>query len=760
MQMIKLSEKGNYLIKESVVFLTLALLILVIGYTHALIEYRILVFAALFWTMVAGAWLISGYRITLPFKIPVLIWVGVYLLSAFNSIDPRRSLSQFLIMTTSLFLFYLAFDLVKKGWPVDLFSKGFIFVGSIITVAGLYNAFSWYQNWLAINPGVWIPFITYRPATANVLAPILNLTAILGIVFFYRTKGVGKKIFFAIITLAALFMLFLTSSRGGWLGAGAGLGFVMVMIGYLEKNKLVDIFIKIKANKVLFGFLIISLLIAIGIAGYILYNQAIHPTHGSIFNSRAVFWKTAWKVFIENPIVGQGPFTYGSAFLANQSVPPDQLWIHAHSSFMNLLAEMGILGVMALAYLAYSFLRKFVKNFFVAIQQNLLMLPTTAFLLAYLVHSFFDSLHMEPALIWSLAIFLGASYAEKPDEKKQQTDQKTKRPWWVLILIAFVWFGIWTITPYYQAVELANQNQWQQAYQKFEQAVQRDPWNGLAHQQLALSAAVLAQQGDPSKLDVAIKALETTIQHEPSWALNHANLSALYLAKDDLQNAVSSAQEAVDLAPRAPLYQFNLGYLAELAGEEEQANQSYQQALNLNPGWATASFWEETLLRTAIRDDWKIENPGKPPPTLEEAKATLANNPHVSWAYNQLARVQLEQGDLDAAQQTLQNAGLAYVNSAADSIETQWLWSEFHAKSGNLEKAIETGNNAINRYNSYGVYGPGSFGVLQYAPRVFRMNAMAMEIVLQMIILTEQTKIEEWGTIVNQWQVLKSEDEK
>jgi len=735
MKPLNFTEHGTYLIKETIIFLVFSHLILVIGYTHALIEYRILIFSTGLWTLIGGVWFFSGYKCSIPFKLPVFIWLLVYTLSTITSIDPRRSLSQMLIMSTSLFLFFLASDLVKRNWPTDLFAKGFIFTGSLITIAGLYNAFTWYQSWLSINPGIWIPSITYRPGTANVLAPILNLTAILAIVYIYRSKGIVKKIFFAVIALAALFMLFLTSSRGGWLGAGAGLGFLMVMIGYLEKDRLVDIFIKIKANKVLFGFLIISVLVVIGITGYILYKQAIHPTHGSIFNSRTAFWQTAIDTLKENPLLGQGPFTYGSAFLSFNSTPPGQVWTHAHSSLMNLLAEMGILGFLALALLAISYLRVFLKDFITKVRQNTLFLPTGAFILAYLIHSLFDSLHMEPALIWSLAILMGAAIAENPQSLKQNNSSVKNRPWWVLLLIGFAWFGIWTITPYHQAVELANQNQWQPAYEKFQQAVERDPGNGLAHQQLGLSAAVLAQQGQQELLDVAIAALQTTIQHEPSWALNHANLASLYLANNQVDHAVLAAQNAFELAPRSPLYALNLGYILEQNGDEDQAKSAYLQALDLNPSWATASFWQESSLRTNTRDTWLQDHPANPTATISETEKILNENQHVSWAYNQLARVQLEQNDLEAARQTLDNAGLAYVNTPSDSTETQWLWAEYFAKTGDMQRAIETGNNAINRYNSYGVYGPGSFGVLQYAPRVFRMNAMAMEIVPQMLKL-------------------------
>jgi tetratricopeptide (TPR) repeat protein len=352
-------------------------------------------------------------------------------------------------------------------------------------------------------------------------------------------------------------------------------------------------------------------------------------------------------------------------------------------------------------------------------------------------------------LIWPLAILTGVAIA---NTTKEVEDQISHRPWWVLLLVGFAWFGIWTITPYYQAVELANSNQWQPAYEKFQQAVERDPWNGLAHQQLALSAAVLAQQGQQEMLDIATTALQTTIQHEPSWALNHANLAVLYLANNQPDQAVLEAQNAVKLAPRAPLYALNMGTILEQTGDTDQAQSAYLQALDLNPTWATASFWQESSLRANMLDSWLQDHPASPARTLEESQKILANNPHVSWAYNQLAKVQLEQNDLEAARQTLENAGMAYVNSTSDSIETQWLWAEYYSKTGDFTKAVEIGTYAIKHYNSFGVFGPGSFGVLQYAPRMFRMNAMALEIVPQMVDIPIPAIWLERSEFLNTWQ--------
>ena len=104
------------------------------------------------------------------------------------------------------------------------------------------------------------------------------------------------------------------------------------------------------------------------------------------------------------------------------------IWVHAHSILMNLLAEMGILGFGALLFLGIAFLKSFlpgIKN--LSSQNQQISFVTAAFLAAFVIHSLFDSLHMEPAIIWSLAILLGASLARpKPDQSSEETYSKTK----------------------------------------------------------------------------------------------------------------------------------------------------------------------------------------------------------------------------------------------------------------------------------------------------------------------------------------------
>ena len=748
MNRLTFTPKGLDLLKQTVVILTVFIFLFVLGFTHSLIQYRILVFFAGFLTLLGVTWLLAGKRSFIPLKPFLFLWLAAYSVSVILSIDPRRSLSQMFLMLVGVFLFLLSYDLVSRGWKISWFMQSFIVVGVVLTLINLSEATGWYLEWISNNPGQWIPAITYRPGTTNLMAPFMYLTFHMGLPFLLKPGKMALKVGLGIIIFLALLVLYLTSSRGGWLGLFFGLIVWALYFVITARATITSGLRKLFANKLLFSATAIILIIVVTIGGILLYKQAVHPTHGNIFTSRTGLWGPAITAFKENPIFGQGPFTYGTSFLRENSAPPANVYAHAHGLYHNLLAEMGILGFLAAVFFTLAYFRKFKTNFSHS-SDKIAMLGIFAFMVSCAIHSIFDCFHLEPGLLWPFAILVGAAIAQ-PELASQ--NNRTGRPWWVMILIGFAWFGIWTITPYYQAVDLANQNQWQQAFEKFQQAVERDPGNGLTHQQLALSAAVLAEQGDQAMLDIAIFALQTAIQREPSWALNHANLAALYLANNLPEEAVLSAQKAYELAPRAPLFALNLGDILEQTGDDDQAQSTYLQALDLNPSWASASFWEETPLRMMTQDLWVKEHPSSPATNLEEAEKVLLVNPQVSWAYNQLAKIQLEHRDYEAARQTLENAGLAYVNSSVDGIETQWLWAEYYAQIGDLEKAIETGNQAINRQNSYGVYGPGTFGVLQYAPRMFRMSAMAMEIVPQMVELPIPEIWLERAEILKNWE--------
>jgi tetratricopeptide (TPR) repeat protein len=340
---------------------------------------------------------------------------------------------------------------------------------------------------------------------------------------------------------------------------------------------------------------------------------------------------------------------------------------------------------------------------------------------------------MEPAIIWSLAILLGISLAQGKIETPASTRLGKAANFWVVAPIAAAWLGIWLVWPFHQGVNLANQNQWQVAQEMFAVATQRDPGSSIVHQQLAIVDSVLAYQGDQSALQTAIDELQLAITHEPSWALNHANLAALYATQGDLEKAQIAALKSVELAPEMALYQLNLGSIAEQNLDNAVSRQAYMAALKLEPAWATSDYWNASELRKQALTDWITQNPPVSKPSLTEIEATFQANQQSTWAYNKLAQAYLDKGKPEQAEKLLNNASLAYANLPKETIETMWLKAEVSATKGDFKQAIALGEQALQTYRAFGVFGPGSFGILYYAPRMFRSPAMALEIVPQMV---------------------------
>jgi tetratricopeptide (TPR) repeat protein len=407
---------------------------------------------------------------------------------------------------------------------------------------------------------------------------------------------------------------------------------------------------------------------------------------------------------------------------------------------------MGIFGFLAASIFMVKYFFEF-RNMFLQSEEKFILIGISAFIISCAVHNLFDSYHTKPAMLWPLSILAGAAIAQKTELKQSIS---IKRPWWILLIIFFSWFAIWSITPYIQAVELIKQNQWEMSFEKLQLAVKRDPHNGLIYQQIGIVASKLAADGNNEMVDNAIKAFESATKYEPGWALNYANLSNLYLMKGQFEKAEYYAKTAYNKASKSALFALNLSEILRQTGNIYQAKQAYKKTIELAPSWDTLNLQKKYEFSSLYDMDWYVCFPEYEYPTIEQIQIEIKNNPHLSRNFSQLAKIQIYKGDLETANHSLENANFRN-NGTIDRIENEWLRAELLAKSGNFEEAIEIGYKAVDQYFNYGLYGPGRFGELQYAPNIFRMTANPVEIIPQMVQppipdtwIERQAKLNEW----------------
>lgn len=735
--MIIEKSRISYLAQLTILFLGMAFLLLSYTSTNDFINPDLQKGFALFISLIAALWLAAGQHGRQPAGRALLMWVVVSLVVMAFSLDSRRSASQVVLMSISVFVFALCADLAARGWPRELFVKALLMVGSVIILLGLLEAGLWYARWLRSAPGAWIPDVLYRPGNANVIAMFLNLLVMLAAARFLVSSSLFSRVVLAAMIVPALWLLFLTSSRGGWLGTAAGLVVLAVLSMVTGQFDWRALWRYLRNRPAALGGLLAGLLLVSGVVGMFLYQRTLHPSHGPVSSARSDYWPPAWEAFRSSPLVGTGQFTYSNAFIQHNSAPPWPLFIHSHGTPFNLLAEMGLLGALAMTLLVGTILYGMWKQLR-AVQgaDRGVLLGVTAAVAAVGVHSLFDCFHTETIGLWALCMVIGASLGQAGSQPQLGRRQNA----WVLLVLVGLWGELWLTVPLHQGVQLANSGRWDAAAAAFDAAVRRDPASVIAYQQRALANSVLAEGGQPGTLALAAADLETVVQREPGWSINYANLGALYLSLDRPQDAAGVLAEALRRAPRCGLCALNLGVAREAAGDSPGAIQAYQQALQLGQP-SQAYFWRSSPLREQAHASWTASHPAAVV-SETDLRAAVEESPSLAGPYLALAAYSLQAGQLENAQQLLNIAELAYLEQAEMSLDREWLSVELLARQGRLETAAARGADILARYDLYGVYGPGSLGQLYYAPLMFRRPAMALELVPQ---LTRITLPDAWG---------------
>jgi putative inorganic carbon (HCO3(-)) transporter len=131
-------------------------------------------------------------------------------------------------------------------------------------------------------------------------------------------------------------------------------------------------------------------------------------------NDRVIIWKTGWKMFIDKPVFGHGLNTFMRVF--SDFRPKEYGWIvYAHNCFLQMAAEIGIIGLLAFLWLAFVILWETMLKF-LTLKESFLraaFLGMVGGLLAYLINSFFDTnLYSLPlaVMFWSVAGLAAAKF--------------------------------------------------------------------------------------------------------------------------------------------------------------------------------------------------------------------------------------------------------------------------------------------------------------------------------------------------------------
>lgn len=614
----------RYLAAEALLILVGSYLFFFGGTLNGLVVLQIM--SVTLWLVggVSLAWL--GWHIlrrhwveTPPLWMPLTALVLAYILTVLTSMDPRRSLNAIWVLLLELWVFLLVYDLVRHGWPRELFVKVLLLLGAIVVGFGLWQLVGWERRWLSIAgwktplPPIWLrpaPFYAH----ANLVASFVNMLWPLALVWLWQTRSRLTRLWCGLLIVGAGVVVFFCSSRGALLGAGGALG-IMAILALSHSpavlRRLKTWWTDSRWQVVLIIVVVVG--VVSGLSAFV-FRLLMHPTHGPVSSARTVFWLAALDAFRRSPLVGSGPDTYASDYLLWQSVPPQSLYVRAHSIPMQLAAETGLVGLAAGAWLIGALIVAAYRRWRVAQpSRRYLIVGLCGSLTTIALHSLVDTPAWIPAIAMTFMMLVALLLAESVE---RPVDVVRRNPIGTImgILAAFliVGSGMWmqrAYSPYFLGAAFGNNSQWAEALPLLEEATRRDPVHAYYHLQAGFAYGLSAFEGNREHLPQAVAHYRQGISFEPYYSPNHANLAVLLWEQGERQEAIKAMRRAAELAPEEAAYPLNLGFFCEQQGDARRAAEFYQRALTLRPAWAEAYFWRANAIRRAVLQDWQARQP-------------------------------------------------------------------------------------------------------------------------------------------------------
>jgi len=408
----------------------------------------------------------------------LLVLLGIFFLTTIFSLDPRFSFwgSPYRAGGFLNFVFYVIFAILaflilgqkewQKVWDFALL------VGVLVSIFAILQQFGLVGKTL-------IPFEKRPPSTLGnpiFLANYLLLLVFLSLSFGIREKEVFKKFFYFLSFFLFLFIIFLTYTRGGYLGLFIG----SLYFSFFYPKRLLWLKIAFFALLILSIYGVYYINIAPEFPEFIKENKFLTNAtsrlliENALQDSRISAWKVSWQAFKTRPILGYGLENFSIAFdkFYDASLPgigktvERSWWDRAHNFIFDISITAGIPALiiyLALFGVLFWQLQKLKKR-----QQSedkkLITHGVQATFIAYLTAIFFSFDTFSSYLISFLLIAysLNLISENKYPEKIQQTKgnfflklQRYKKPIIYFTLIIFVWFiWVFNLKPLYTNAEI------------------------------------------------------------------------------------------------------------------------------------------------------------------------------------------------------------------------------------------------------------------------------------------------------------------
>jgi O-antigen ligase len=254
------------------------------------------------------------------------------------SVYPYLTMMEFLRWSAYALLFFLALESFRTEDHVRQFVWFLLTLGFVVSVFGIvqYFTFNGKLCWSVELPNGASPFGPF--VDGDHFAGFVELSAPLGFALLlfraWRREQITLLLLFTIVPLGAVI---LSASRGGIIG----LALEFALLAFLSRAHRIG-------RKQFLGAVAIALvagsfLVWLGVSkAFQRFEQLTHE--GISQDSRVSIYRDTWRIFLDHPRTGTGLGTLVAVYPRYASFYNGLTVDHAHNDYLELLAEMGIVG--------------------------------------------------------------------------------------------------------------------------------------------------------------------------------------------------------------------------------------------------------------------------------------------------------------------------------------------------------------------------------------------------------------------------------
>jgi putative inorganic carbon (HCO3(-)) transporter len=340
----------------------------------------------------------NRFKKTLPAAIiPALLFMAVAVLAAVFSVMRAESLKSLPLYAGYFMMFYSASVLFRDSRTVKIVLSFLIISTLILSVLGIYQYFfvkvPTAEAWVDVKQFPEIATRVYATLeNPNVLGEYLGLSIPLVLGLFWASGKFRQKSLLAVVLGVLTVCLILTFSRGAWVGLAVS----------------VFVFALFKEPRLLVLILVLAVLAPMFLPSVVTNRIA---SIGSLEDSsnayRVTIWIAALRMIKDYWLNGVGLGLVAFSRVYRDYMIAGASAIHAHNLYLEVCLELGIVGLLALLWMAF---RGF-SEALTCIESNhrisFISAGIVAALVGHLFHGLFDYVWYSPRIVMAFWMYFG-----------------------------------------------------------------------------------------------------------------------------------------------------------------------------------------------------------------------------------------------------------------------------------------------------------------------------------------------------------------